>query len=145
MRPDPPRNADRPGPTVRWGVGVGILIALVDSISLAISRDLPGEDAAQYVALADQVVNVLLFSLLGVRVGRQTGIPRAAAEAGVLAGAIAGVAAVLVGLLLPDPVAPIQTTREIVGILALNVAMGGILALLNGWLASRPSSGPRSR
>ncbi len=125
-------------PTLKWGLSIGILVALVDVISAVATRDLSPESAtAQYIGLIDQLANVVLFSMAGLRVGRETGVPRAAAEAGVLAGVIAGLVAILMPFVLPGAPSTPATGRDMVGVLALNVAMGGVLGLLNGWLASR--------
>jgi hypothetical protein len=133
-------------PTLKWGILVGCLVALVDSVSLLVSRGYPVEsNAAQYVAVADQVANVVLFSVAGMQVGRATRIVRAAAEAGVLAGVIAGVAATAWAFALPALNPEGVSTQEIVGTFALNVAMGGVLAMLNGWIASRGATSRRGR
>ena len=125
-------------PMVRWGVAIGLLIAVVDTIALLVVRALtPESEVGQIVALVDQIANVLLYSLAGLRVGRETGVVRSAAEAGVLAGVIAGAAAVLGTYVLNDPTAAPASTQDMIGTLALNVAMGGVLGLLNGWLARR--------
>jgi hypothetical protein len=125
-------------PTLKWGLSIGILVAMVDVISIVATRDMnPESGTAQYIGLIDQLANVVLFSMAGLRVGRETGIPRAAAEAGVLAGVIAGIAAIVTPLALPGAALSPTTGRDMVGTLALNVAMGGLLALFNGWLASR--------
>ncbi len=125
-------------PTLRWGLLAGSLVAIADVLTLLAVRGLPTEsDTAQVLAAADQVVNVILFSLAGIRVGRATGLARSAAEAGVLAGALAGGVAVAALYLLPHPAGDPVTTQAVVSTLSLNVAMGGVLALLNGWIASR--------
>jgi hypothetical protein len=125
-------------PMVRWGVAIGVLIAVIDAISLVAVRALtPESEVGQIVALANQIANVLLYSVAGLRVGRETGVVRSAAEAGVLAGVIAGIAAVLGAYVLNDPTVAPASTQEMIGTLALNVAMGGVLGLLNGWLARR--------
>ena len=132
---------------LRAALAVGIVVALVDALAVLTGRGLaPESDPAQYIAAADQIVNVALFSLLGYRVGKATRVARTAAEAGVLAGAIAGSAAVLLMLALPAATAagPV-TARDVVGTLALNVAMGGLVSLANGWLGSRAEQGRRDR
>ncbi len=133
-------------PTLRWGLATGILVALVDAVSLVAARGVsPDSQMAQYIATADQVINVILFSIAGIRVGRATGVVRSAAEAGVLAGTIAGLAAVASMLIAPDPTAGSADAQQFIQVLALNVAMGGILALLNGWIASRAPAGAGRR
>ena len=131
---------------VRSAVAVGLVIALVDGLSVwAASGLAPDSDAAQYIAAADQFANIVLFSLLGFRVGKATRVARTAAEAGVLAGVIAGLAAIGLMAALPNPLTGPATGREMVGTLALNVAMGGLVSLANGWLASRAEPGRRDR
>ena len=131
---------------LRAALAVGIVVALVDALAVLTGRGLaPESDPAQYIAAADQIVNVALFSLLGYRVGKATRVARTAAEAGVLAGAIAGSAAVLLMLTLPAAAAGPVTARDVVGTLALNVAMGGLVSLANGWLGSRAEQGRRDR
>jgi hypothetical protein len=116
----------------------GSLVALADTLTLLATRGMPAEgDTAQILAAADQVLNVVLFSIVGIKVGRATGIVRSAAEAGVLAGAIAGAVAVAALYLFPDGSAGSISSQQVVGTLALNVAMGGVLALVNGWIATR--------
>jgi len=130
-------------PILKWGLGVGFAIVLLDAAGVFASRSLPlDSDARQYVDLADNLANIVLFSLAGLRVGRETGIVRAAAEAGVLAGAVAGAVASLYPFLLPDPAGPPPTLQTVVEVLAWNIAMGGVLALLNGWIGSRSAGKP---
>ena len=131
---------------LRAAVAVGIVVALVDAVAVFAGRGLaPESDPAQYIAAADQIVNVALFSLLGYRVGKATRLARTAAEAGVLAGAIAGFAAVLLMFALPATAAGPVSARDVVGTLALNIAMGGVVSLANGWLGSRAEQGRRDR
>ena len=145
MKGGNPRGVSEVGPTLRWGVGVGLLVAAFDTLAFVLSRGFtPDSDASAYIALADQFVNVVLFSLAGLRVGRQTRVVRAAAEAGVLAGIVAGLVATGVGVFMPSAEQPMNTPQDVIATLALNVAMGGVLALLNGWIATRERrSSPR--
>jgi hypothetical protein len=116
----------------------GSLVALADTLTLLATRGMsPEGETAQILAAVDQVVNVVLYSIVGIKVGRATGIVRSAAEAGVLAGALAGSVAVAALYLFPDASAGTIGPQLVVGTLALNVAMGGVLALVNGWIATR--------
>jgi hypothetical protein len=125
-------------PVLAWGLLVGVLVAVADTVTLLVTRGLPPEgDTAQILAAADQVVNVVLFSIVGIKVGRATGVVRSAAEAGVLAGALAGAVAVATMYLVPVDSPGAISAQQVVGTLALNVAMGGVLAMLNGWIATR--------
>lgn len=142
-------HAARVSPIVGWGIGIGLLIVVVDTVSALAARGLtPESEPAQYIDLADQLANVALYSLVGLRVGRVLKSARAAAEAGVIAGVLAGAAAILLPLIVPDGLTTAATAQRVIGTLAFNVAMGGILAHVNGWLASRPkpgSAGPPNR
>ncbi len=119
-------------------VAVGLTISVIDAVAVIVTRSLGADsESAQYVSAADQIANIVLFSILGFRVGKATGLPRGAAEAGVIAGSIAGLVAVAIGFVVPSATSEAATAREIIGVLALNVAMGGLVSLANGWLGSR--------
>ncbi|MCC6176553.1 MAG: hypothetical protein IT305_14695 [Chloroflexi bacterium] len=131
-------------PTLLWGIGIGLVIAAIDTIAGLIVGSAGSN--AEIIDLVDWLANIALYSLAGLRVGRATGVVRAAAEAGVIAGAIAGgIAIVLSFTLRPDASASVGW-QDAVGVLALNVAIGGILAWLNGWIGTRANeSGKASR
>jgi hypothetical protein len=132
-------------PILKWGLGIGFVIIVVDTLSVFATRRVgPESDPAQYIALVDQFANVLLFSVLGRRVALLVGIVRAAAEAGVLDGAVAGLAAIAVTAVFPQADVP-PSTREMVGTLAFNVAMGGIVALISAFIATRAQASRAGR
>ncbi len=125
-------------PLWAWGLGTGLCVALVDAATLLATRALgPGNEADFIVAWFNILANVVLFSTVGLRVGRLTGLVRSAAEAGVVAALVA--AAVNVGLTyaLPqpgaEPIGPILVVRTF----AENVAIGGILAWASGLYVTR--------
>ncbi|MDP8923850.1 MAG: hypothetical protein M3O34_13335 [Chloroflexota bacterium] len=120
-------------PTLSWGLGAGLVIAVVDALTVFVSAN--AGPAAEMVQLVDLLANIAILSFVGLRVGRTTGVVRAAAEAGVIAGVIAGLAGLAV-LYLTRP-GPPPTAMEIVQGLALNVAMGGVIAWLNGFFGAR--------
>ena len=131
-------------PSLSWGLGAGLLIVVIDALTLFVSVNVGA--AAEIVELVDLLANIAILAFLGLRVGRATGVVRSAAEAGVVAGAIAG----LVGLaiLYFTRASGPPTTLEIVQGLALNVAMGGVIAWLNGVMGVRarqagPGPSPR--
>lgn len=131
-------------PSVVWGVGVGLVIAAIDTLSLVL---MGAEGPNQWpIADIDFLANVMLYSLIGFRVGRATGVVREAAESGVIAGALVAAVAIGVTLALKPAGAIIDSANEVVGIFAQNVAIGGVLAILTGWLGSRAHSDrPASR
>lgn len=122
-------------PSVVWGLGVGLVIAAIDTVSVVLmgmagTSQWPIDDV-------DFMANIALYSLIGFRVGRATGIVRDAAEAGVLAGVLVGVIGIAVAWLLRPAIGSIESSTDIVGIIAQNVAIGGVLAIVTGWLGTR--------
>lgn len=129
-------------PVLRWGGLTGIVVMLVDTVAAMLSQGFPAEsETAATISTIDLAISVFLYALAGFRVGRATGIARAGAEAGTLAGALAGCMAAVLTYLLPNLEGGAPNP---VGIIALNVALGGVLGLFNGWLASRIPESPRA-
>jgi hypothetical protein len=122
-------------PVWRWGLLCGALIVVIDTAARLAAAGQPETSLqAALAANIDLLANLILFSVCGYQVGRQTRMVRSAAEAGVTAGLLAGVAALVVGQLIPPAEA---SASMLVSVLALNVAMGGVLALSSGFLGSR--------
>lgn len=124
-------------PSIVWGIGIGLVIALADSITVFIEAhglapDLP-------ISEVNLLLNIALFSLIGFRVGRAMGLVRDAAEAGVLAGFVVALIDIAFLLLLKPTVGSlaINTWMDGVAILAQNVAMGGVIGIVSGWFGSR--------
>lgn len=130
-------------PFVISALTTGLLIAVVDTAailapgSLGLSRDV--------VEIIDWIANVALYSHLGLRVGRATGVVRDAAEAGVIAAVVVASVAVGVSAMLGATPESESRVQSVVAIYAMNIAMGGVLALVNGWLGSKAHDGGSSR
>ena len=122
-------------PSVVWGVGVGLVIAAIDTLTLV----LIGMNGTSQWPIADAnfLANVMLYSLIGFRVGKITGVVREAAEAGVIAAVIVAAIGIAVSFVIRTPEGGISASNDIVGIIAQNIAIGGVLAILTGWLGSR--------
>ena len=122
-------------PSVVWGVGVGLVIAAIDTLTLV----LMGMDGTSQwpIADADFLANVMLYSLIGFRVGKVTGVVREAAEAGVIAAVLVAAIGIAVTFAIRTPTGSIDSSNTIVRIVAQNIAIGGVLAILTGWLGSR--------
>jgi len=118
-------------PSVVWGLTTGLFVAIVDAASIVLPGSLGiNPDAAKIV---DLMVSVVLFAILGFRVGRWGGVVRDAAEGGVIAGVVAATIDVAFSLLMHiDPESGSQL-NEIIGIFALNIALGGVIAMFSGW------------
>jgi predicted anti-sigma-YlaC factor YlaD len=122
-------------PSVVWGVGVGLVIAAIDTLSLV----LMGMDGTSEWPIpdADFLANVILYSYIGFRVGKVTGVVREAAEAGVIAGVLVAAVAIAATYVLRPAVGGMDSTNALIGIVAQNVAIGGVLAILAGWIGAR--------
>ncbi|MBI4492612.1 MAG: hypothetical protein HY690_07460 [Chloroflexi bacterium] len=126
---------------VRLGLLIGAAIVIVDWIAGSIVRDLPSGDPLQEVlTVVDLFANIVLFGSGGYLGFRATGVARGGAEVGVIAGVLAGGVAGLRLLLAPLPAEPAPGTADLIGLLAINVALGGLVGLAGAWLARvRPS------
>jgi hypothetical protein len=128
-------------PVLRWGLLAGIVVMVADTISKLIIQGFPADgDTAQTVQMVDLAASVFMYALAGFRSGRATGIARAGAEAGVVAGILAGLVAAALGYVIPDMDGGAPNP---IGDVSLNIALGGVLGLFNGWLGSRIPETPR--
>ena len=122
-------------PSVTWGVGVGLVIAAIDTLSVVL---MGMSGASQWpIEEVELLVKVMLYSLIGFRVGKATGAVREAAEAGVIAAVLVAAISIAVAYVVRPPAAVLDSPYAIVGIVAQNIAIGGILGILTGWLGTR--------
>ena len=131
-------------PSIVWGLGVGLVIALADAVTIFLTaRPAPPEFPISEI---DIMINVALYTLIGFRVGRATGLVRDAAESTVLAGFVVSAIGIAFLTLLRPAVGGIDSTSDVVAIVAQNVALGGLIGIVSGWLGSRVSQdGANSR
>lgn len=126
-------------PTIIWGIGVGLIIAAADAVTILLAGTV---DPNQWpIDDLDMLLNIALYSLIGFRVGRATGIVRDAAEAGVLGGVVVGLIGLGVTRAFPPPGGAIDTPIQIVQLIAQNIVYGGVLAIVAGWFGSRARTG----
>ena len=121
--------------SVAWGVGVGLVIAVIDTVAIVL-MGVSGTSQG-LISDVDFLANVMLYSLIGFRVGRVTGVVREAAESGVIAGVLVAAIALAVNVVLRPTVDSVDSTQQAIGIVAQNIAIGGVLAILAGWIGSR--------
>ena len=122
-------------PSVVWGIGVGLAIAAIDTASLVL---VGMSSTSQWpISDIDFLANIVLFALIGFRVGKSTGVVRDAAEAGVLAGVLVAAIGIAATYLLRPATGTIDAPNDVIAIVAQNVAIGGVLGILGGWLGSR--------
>lgn len=118
-------------PSVAWGLTTGLFVAIVD-VALTV---LPGAlgVSADVAEIVDLMINVVLFAILGFRVGRWGGIVRDAAEGGVIAGVVAATIGIAISLLMHVVPQSGSQTNDVIRTYALNIAMGGVIAMFSGW------------
>ena len=122
-------------PSVVWGVGVGLVIAAIDTLALVLMNT---DATSQWpIGDVDFLANVVLYSLIGFRVGKATGVVREAAEAGVIAAVLVSAVAIAASFLIRPPTGGGDSANTVIALLAQNIAIGGVLAILAGWLGSR--------
>lgn len=118
-------------PSVAWGLTTGLFVAIIDAALTVLPGSLGlGADAAEIV---DLTINVVLFAILGFRVGRWGGVVRDAAEGGVIAGVVAATIGIAFLLLVPTEPRITLQTNDIIKAYAQNVALGGVIAMFSGW------------
>ena len=122
-------------PSVVWGIGIGLVIALVDAAATVLADRLNPTEWP--IGDIDLVLNVALFSLIGYQVGRATGLVRDAAEGSVLAGFVVSVIGIAFVWLLKPTIGGIESTWEVVETVSRNVAIGGVLGIMAGWFGAR--------
>lgn len=129
---------------LRLGVLIGGLVIIADLSTQAVIQRTPGADDALVFAAIDEIVNYVLYSLLGVLVVRQTGLMYAGLPAGLLASLLDAIVVAAAGLM-AQPVLPLADVE--MGF-ARNLIIGILFAGLSGLVfavAQRWSGGRRSR
>ena len=122
-------------PSVAWGVGVGLVIAAIDTVAIVLMST--SGMSQGLISDIDFLANVMLYTLIGYRVGRITGVVREAAESGVIAAVLVAAIALTINFVVRPAAGTVDTAQEAVGILAQNIAIGGVLAILAGWIGTR--------
>lgn len=126
-------------PSIVWGIGIGLIIAVADAVTIVLAGRL---DPQQWpIDDIDTLINIALYSLIGFKVGRATGVVRDAAEAGVMAGVLVGLVGLAVARAFPPPGGGLETTNQMIAQIAWNIVFGGGLAIVAGWFGSRASKG----
>ena len=158
MGATPPRLAQPGGfrfvmsPNWRWCLKLGLLVVLIDLVSIVLGQVAGGsQDAIALAGAFDNVANLVIFGYVGWHTGRLTGRTTASAEAGVVASLLPGVAAALFQLVMPAGVGATEPTAEalpiinaLIAAVAFNIALGGSMAWLGGLLATRSRGSGRA-
>jgi hypothetical protein len=129
---------------LRLGLLIGGLVIITDlSAQAMIQRTLSADDAAT-IQTVDEIVNYVLFSVLGILIVRDTGIIYAGVVAGVFASLLDAIVVAAAALMAP-PVTPVSIVEE--GFV-YNLAIGTMFAGASGVvyaLVQRMSGGRRSK
>jgi len=154
VRSTPPR-APRPGGAARWprsasvavlrlALLMGGLVIILDLFFMLLTQHSASADDIATFDLMDLFLNVVLFSVLGVLVVRQTGLMLAGAVAGLFAGLLDAIVITAAFLMVPPP----QTFDMLEGRFVQNLVVGTLVAGLSGLvfaLGQRWSGGQRRR
>jgi hypothetical protein len=128
---------------VRLGLLIAGLVIIADLTTTAFKqRTFSADDVAAFETI-DNLVNIVLFSLLGVLVARQTGLMLAGVLAGLLAALLDAIVVSAAELMAP-PGTPISVIEET---FIWSVVLGTVFAGLSGavYIIAQRSGGRRSR
>jgi hypothetical protein len=149
--PRPPRTVRPPrwsraatSSVIRLGLLIGGLVIITDLAATAmIQRTVSADDIAA-IADVDEILNYVLFALLGVLVVRETNIMFAGAVAGFFASLLDAIVVTAASLMVP----PAPTSEALLIGFGHNLLVGTVFAGLSGLvfaLVQRWSGGQRSR
>ena len=131
-----PSRDGRPRPTpqavsisvLRWGLLIGGLVIIVDLGAQAMSQRTASPDDLNAIGSADEVINYVLFSVLGIIVVRDTGLFYLGAVAGVLASLLDAMVVAAAASMAPPPNGALPFEQYF----AENLAIGVLFAGLSG-------------
>jgi len=129
---------------LRSAILIGGLVIVADLATLALQQRVTGQEVLDEFNAANTVMNVVLFSILGAMVARQTGLFYLSALAGLLASVLDAAVVIAAWTMAPQP----GGNPPVDAYLLQNVALGVIPAAVSGFVATlveRAAGGPRSR
>jgi hypothetical protein len=139
---------------LRWGLLLGGLVIIVDLASQVASQRTVSADDLDFIENADQILNFLLFSILGVVVVRDSGLVYLGAIAGIFASLLDAIVVAAATSMAPPPgavedlvVFGFAISPVVAGFL-FNLAMGTVFAGISGVvyaLFQRWSGGTRQK
>jgi hypothetical protein len=129
------------GLILRWGLGIGVAVALIDALAVEVARTLTDEDVVAGIVVVDQLISLALYGWAGYQIGGRLRELRPGLETAVLASLIAGLVAAAYGFWRPLE-APSLTSA--VTVVAENVILAAAAAAVGVWLATarRPAPPP---
>jgi len=129
---------------LRFGLLMGGLVIILDLFFMLLRQQTTNADDALNLDLWDLFLNVVLFSVLGVLVVRQTGLTFAGAIAGLFAALLDAIVITAAFLMVPPP----QTFDQLEERFVQNLIVGTLVAGVSGLvfaLVQRWSGGQRPR
>lgn len=129
---------------VRLGLLIGGLVIITDLAATALIERTVSADDISAIADVDEILNYVLFALLGVLVVRDTHIMFAGAVAGIFASLLDAIVVTAASLMVP----PTPPPQELAFGFGRNLVIGTLFAGLSGVvyaLVQRWSGGQRSR
>lgn len=113
---------------MRWGLLIGGLVTIADLSTQAISQHSLSPDDLAAIGAADELVNYILFSILGILVVRETRLIYLGAIAGVFASLLDAIVVASAASMAP-PVGPEQPIEEY---FIRNLLIGTLFAGVSG-------------
>lgn len=147
-----PSRDGRPRPTpqavsisvLRWGLLIGGLVIIVDLGAQAMSQRTASPDDLNAIGSADEVINYVLFSILGIIVVRDTGLFYLGAVAGVLASLLDAMVVAAAASMAPPPNGALPFEQYFAENLAIGVLFAGLSGVMY-FIIQRWSGGRRSK
>jgi hypothetical protein len=128
----------------RLGLLVGGLVIITDLAAMAMMQRAAGADDIAAISEVDEILNYVLFALLGVLVVRQTNVMLSGVAAGALASLLDAIVVTAASIMVP----PLPPTDALLFGFGRNLVIGTLFAGLSGvvyTLVQRWSGGQRTR
>jgi hypothetical protein len=133
--------------TLHWVLLIGGLIVIADLGTQVIEQRLTDQEAINSLVVADFVVNIVLFTMMGAIIAREAGLTLlgivAAASAGLIASLVDGVVVVAAASFAPPRAEPLPVQQYLIENVTLGTLATGLSAIVIT-LIDR-TLGPRSR
>ena len=128
---------------VRLGSLIAGLIIIADLSTKVFTQRTFSADEAAALAQIDNLVNIVLFSLLGVLVVRQTGLMLSGVVAGAFASLLDAIVVAAASLMAPPPTPPAEVQAQFLENLVVGTLFAGLAGVL--YAIVQRSSGRRPR
>jgi len=152
--PDPPKSSRevRVSPRarsaalsiVRWGLLMGGLVIIADLATLAMIQRTVSPDDQAAIAEADELINWVLFSILGILAVRESRLWYAGIIAGVIAAIVDTIVVSAAQLMAPIAGLQVSVQEVLVRNLIIGLAFAGVSGVVYA-LVQRSSGGQRPR